>query len=70
MVRATIAIMNVMPVYGKHMLVNALKRIDNPAGNKSSTWIKAFQGIYEAIKDKDEDLCFKHLHHMISSSDH
>lgn len=54
----------------KHMLVNALKRIDNPAGNKSSTWIKAYQGIYEAIKDKDEDLCFKYLQHMISSSDH
>lgn len=54
----------------KHMLVNATERVNNPAGQKSTVWIKKYWGIYNALKDKDEKACIENLHDLIFNSGH
>ena len=51
----------------QHMLVNAMKRIDDPAGNKSIVWVKTYWNVYEAIKSGDIDACFDNLKRLIST---
>lgn len=51
----------------QHMLVNAMKRIDDPAGNKSIVWVKTYWNVYEAIKSGDIDACFGNLKRLIST---